>query len=274
MLFSLQLCIHGVLALCLYMCVRKEKVQEKFMLSWGFHIHCSSGCQEQRIHQVSLPIHRRQKKRNRQTKLQMSNATQDHNNNSRLTTPWMRPHEWACDHCSFPQTSQSKSIMLLEHEHQRPKPPLWLTKSDTPELQAHKQKAFKTNSSSMVGKRDCLLQVEIFWHSPAPRQGQREKSLRWWWSSNKNWVVSTTTTTTTQHNPIHKNKRHLKYKSKEQIESNLYTKNNNSYTPTKPTMQTNPVQKYPRLNFDIETLSSFCSLNNMLCFFFSWNLLN
>jgi hypothetical protein len=39
-------------------------------------------------------------------------------------------------------------------------------------------------------------------------------------------------------------------------------------------MQTNPVQKYPRLNFDIETLSSFCSLNNMLCFFFSWNLLN
>lgn len=200
MLFSLQLCIHGVLALCLYMCVRKEKVQEKFMLSWGFHIHCSSGCQEQRIHQVSLPIHRRQKKRNRQTKLQMSNATQDHNNNSRLTTPWMRPHEWACDHCSFPQTSQSKSIMLLEHEHQRPKPPLWLTKSDTPELQAHKQKAFKTNSSSMVGKRDCLLQVEIFWHSPAPRQGQREKSLRWWWSSNQNWVVSTTTTTT-QPNP-------------------------------------------------------------------------
>ncbi len=194
MLFSLQLCVHGVLALCLYMCVRKEKVQGKFMLSWGFRIHCGSICQEQRIHQFSLPIHRKQKKRNRQTKLQISNATQDHNNNSRLTTPWIRPHEWACDHCSFPQTSQSKSVMLLEHKHQRPKPPLWLTKSDTPEFQAHKQKAFKTNSSPMVGKRDCLLQVEIFWHSPAPRQGQREKSLRWWCSSNQNWVVSTTTT--------------------------------------------------------------------------------
>lgn len=195
----------------------KKRFKKNSCCLGGFTYIAVPDARNQRIHQFSLPIHRKQKKRNRQTKLQISNATQDHNNNSRLTTPWMRPHEWACDYCSSPQTSQPKSIMLLEHKHQRPKPPLWLTKSDTPEFQAHKQKAFKTNSSSMVGKRDCLLQVEIFWHSPAPRQGQREKSLRWWCSSNKNWVVSTPTTT----QPNQHKKQHLTYKSKEQMQSNL-----------------------------------------------------
>jgi hypothetical protein len=48
------------------MCVRKEKVQEKFMLSWGFHIHCSSGCQEPKNPSI-LSSHSQKTKEKEQT---------------------------------------------------------------------------------------------------------------------------------------------------------------------------------------------------------------
>ncbi len=100
----------------------KKRFKKNSCCLGGFTYIAVPDARNQRIHQISLPIHRKQKKRNRQTKLQISNATQDHNNNSRLTTPWMRPHEWACDYCSFPQTSQSKSIMLFRAQTPKTKP--------------------------------------------------------------------------------------------------------------------------------------------------------
>ncbi len=261
MLFSLQLCVQGVLALCLYMCVRKEKVQEKLMLSWGFHIHCSSGCQEQRILQFSLPIHRRQKKRNRQTKLQISNATQDHNNNSRLTTPWMSlwplfiPSNFTIQkyHVVRAQTPKTETSSLVDKKvtHQSFKHTnRKLSKQTHHQWLAREIACFKWKFSGTHLHQDKAKERKA-WDSDAAA------TKTGWYQQQQQ-----------QHNPIHKNKQHLKYKSKEQMESNLYTKNNNSYTPTKPTMQTNPMQKYPRLNFDIETLTSFCSLKNLLCFFF------
>jgi hypothetical protein len=48
------------------MCVRKEKVQEKLMLSWGFHIHCSSGCQEPKNPSI-LSSHSQRTKEKEQT---------------------------------------------------------------------------------------------------------------------------------------------------------------------------------------------------------------
>ncbi len=253
MLFSLQLCVHGVLVLCLYMCVRKEKVQEKFILSWGFHIHCGSGCQEQRIHQFSLPIHRRQKKRNRQTKLQISNATQDHK-----TTDASQPHEWACVHCSFPQsvvraqTPNTKDQNLLfgwqkvthqSFKHTNRK----LSKQTHHQWLAREIACFKWKFSGTHLHQDKAKERKAW-------DGDAAATKTGWYQQQQQQPNPQKQTT------LNIQKARNKWKA-------IYTQKIIIPTPQQ-NQQCKRIQckNYPRRNFDIENLSSFCSLKNLLCF--------